>query len=89
MRRNLAVDLHVFGSYVTGHLPHSHPLVADTTHDDRVLEGIWLDNELKTPNFLMRSFKQKRSLQVYTMSDPRHFDTILPFLQPGDVGHKN
>ena len=22
------------------------------------------------------------------MSDPRHFDTILPFLQPGDVGHK-
>ena len=21
------------------------------------------------------------------MSDPRHFDTILPFLQPGDVGH--
>jgi hypothetical protein len=22
------------------------------------------------------------------MSNPRHFDTILPFLQPGDVGHK-
>ena len=22
------------------------------------------------------------------MSDRRHFDTILPFLQPGDVGHK-
>ncbi len=22
------------------------------------------------------------------MSDPPHFDTILPFLQPGDVGHK-
>ncbi len=22
------------------------------------------------------------------MSDPRHFDTIWPFLQPGDVGHK-
>ena len=22
------------------------------------------------------------------MSDPRHSDTIFPFLQPGDVGHK-
>ncbi len=37
---NLASDIHVFGSYVTGHLPRSHPLVADTTHDDRALEGI-------------------------------------------------
>ena len=33
----------------------------------------------------MWSFKHKK---VYTLSDPRHFDTILPFLQPGDVGHK-
>jgi hypothetical protein len=40
MRHNLAADLHVFGSYVTGHLPHVHPLLADTTHDDRTLEGI-------------------------------------------------
>ena len=39
MRHNLAADL-VFGSYVTGHLPRTHPLVADTTHDDRSLEGI-------------------------------------------------
>ena len=85
MRHNLAADLHVFGSYVTGHLPRAHPLVVDTTHDDRALEGIWFDNELNTPNFLMWSFKHKK---VYTMSDPRHFDTILPFLQPGDVGHK-
>jgi hypothetical protein len=53
MRYNLAADLHVFGSYVTGHLLHAHPLVADTTHDDRSLEGIWLGNELHTPNFLM------------------------------------
>jgi hypothetical protein len=40
MRHNLVADLHVFGSYVTGHLPRAHPLVADTTHDDRALEGI-------------------------------------------------
>ncbi len=49
---NLGTDLHVFGSYVTVHLPHVHPLVVDTTHDDRVLEGIWIDNDLHTPNFL-------------------------------------
>jgi hypothetical protein len=85
MCQDLSADLHVFGSYVTGHLPRAHPLVADTTHDDRSLECIWLGNELNTLNFLMWRFKLKK---VYTMSDPRHFDTILPFLQPGDVGHK-
>jgi hypothetical protein len=85
MRHDITKDLHVFGSYVTGHLPRTHPLVDDTTHEDRALEGIWLGNELHTPNFKMWSFKHKK---VYTLSDPRHFDTILPFLQPGDVGHK-
>ena len=85
MRHDITKDLHVFGSYVTGHLPRTHPLVDDTTHDDRALEGIWLGNELHTPNFKIWSFKHKK---VYTLSDPRHFDTILPFLQPGDVGHK-
>jgi hypothetical protein len=40
IRHNLVADLHVFGSYVTGHLPRVHPLVADTTHDDRTLEVI-------------------------------------------------
>jgi hypothetical protein len=85
MRHNLAADLHLFGSYVTGHLPRAHPLVSDMTHDDRTLEVIWLGNELNTPIFLIWNFKHKK---VYTMSDPRHFDTIWPFLQPGDVGHK-
>jgi hypothetical protein len=33
----LSKDLHVFGSYVTDHLPRAHPFVADTTHDDRVV----------------------------------------------------
>ena len=85
MRHDITKDLHVFGSYVTGHLPRTHPLVDDTTHDDRALEGIWLGNELHTPNFKMWSFNHKK---VYTLSDPRHFDTILSFLQSGDVGHK-
>ena len=40
IRHDLAKDLHVFGSYVTGHLPRTHPFVVDTTHDDRVVEGV-------------------------------------------------
>ena len=42
LRHTLSKDLHVFGSYVTGHLPRAHPFVADTTHDDRAVEGVWL-----------------------------------------------
>ena len=38
LRHNLVKDLHVFGSYVTGHLPWEHPHVIDTTHDDRAEE---------------------------------------------------
>jgi hypothetical protein len=37
-----ARDLHRFGSYVTGHLPRTHPLVENDTLDDRALEGVWL-----------------------------------------------
>jgi hypothetical protein len=81
----LSKDLHVFGSYVTGHLPHAHPFVTDTTHDDRAVEGVWFGNDLCTATFWMFSFKHKK---VMKMSDPKHFDTILPFLQPTDVPHK-
>jgi hypothetical protein len=48
MRHNLVKDLHVFGSYVTGHLPREHPHVADTTHDDRAKEDVFLGNDLTT-----------------------------------------
>ncbi len=57
LRYTLSKDLHVFGSYVTGHLPRAHPVI----------------------------FKHKK---VMKMSDPKHFDPILPFLQPTDVPHK-
>ncbi len=77
--------MHVFGSYVTGQLPRTHPVVVDTTHDDRAVEGVCLGNNLCTPNFWMYSFKHKKVLR---MSDPKHFDTILPFLQPLDVPHR-
>jgi hypothetical protein len=59
MRQNLVKDLHVFDSYVTGHLPREHPHVVDTTHDDRAEGGVFLGNNLTTPNFWMYSRKKK------------------------------
>ena len=78
-------DLHRFGSYVTGHLPRTHPLVDNETMDDRALEGVWLGNDLTTPTFWMYSFQLRK---IVRLSDPRHFDHILPFLQPDDLPHK-
>jgi hypothetical protein len=43
---DLERDRHVFGSYVTGHLPREHPHVADTTHGDLAEEGVFLGNDL-------------------------------------------
>ncbi len=68
MRHNLVKDLHVFGSYVTGHLPREHPHVADTTHDDRAEEGVFLGNDLTTPNFWMYSFRAKKVMMLVTPS---------------------
>ena len=48
---NLGRDRHVFGSYVTGHLPREHLHVADTIHDDRAEEGVFLGNDLATLTF--------------------------------------
>jgi len=62
LRHNLVKDLHVFGSYVTVHLPRTHPHVADTTHDDRAEEGVFLGNDLTTPNFWMYSFRAKKGI---------------------------
>ena len=81
---DLKRDRHVFGSYVTGHLPREHPHVRDTTHDDRAEEGIFLGNDLTTPTFWLWSFRHRKPMR---MSDPKHFDHILPFLQPADVHH--
>jgi hypothetical protein len=49
-----ARHLHLFCSYVTGHLPRAHPLLENETLDDRALEGVWLGNDLSTPMFWMR-----------------------------------
>ena len=74
----------MFGSYVTGHLPREHPHVADTTHDDRAEEGVYLGNDLTTPTFWLWSFHHRKAMRL---SDPKHFDHIRPFLQPADVHH--
>jgi hypothetical protein len=78
-----ARHLHRFGSYVTGHLPHTHP--ENETLDDRALEGVWLGNDLSTTMFWIYSFKLRK---VVRLSDPRHFDHILPFLCPEDIPHR-
>jgi hypothetical protein len=72
-----ARDFHLFGSYVTGHLPRTHPLVENETLDDRALEGVWLGNDLSTPMFWMYSFKLRK---VVRLSDPRHFEFCLSYV---------
>ena len=47
--------------------------------------GVWLGNDLSTPMFWMYSFKLRK---VVRLSDPRHFDHILPFLCPEDIPHR-
>jgi hypothetical protein len=77
-------DLHSFCSYVTGHLPRTHPLMENETLDDRAFEGVWLGNELIDPMFCMCSFKLRK---VVPLIDPLHFDHILSFLCPEDIPH--
>ncbi len=45
----------------------------------------FLGNDLTTPNFWMYSFRAKK---VMMLSDPKHLDHILPFMQSGDVPHR-
>ncbi len=61
-------------------LPRDLPHVINTTHDAE--EGVFLGNDLTNPNFCMYSFRAK---EVMMLSDPKHWDHILPFMQPGDV----
>jgi hypothetical protein len=76
--------LNLTGMFLAGHLPREHPHVPDTTHDDRAEEGVFLGNDLTTPIFWLWSFKHKKAMRI---SDPKHFDHILPFLEPADVHH--
>jgi hypothetical protein len=69
---------------MTGHLPREHPHVAGTTHDDRAGEGVYLGNDLTTPTFWLSSFRHRKAMRL---SDPKHVDHILPFLQSADVHH--
>ena len=48
------------------------------------MEGVWLGNDLTTPTFWMYDFKLRK---VIRLSDPRHFDHVLPFLHPDAIPH--
>ena len=62
-------------------LPRKYPLVENETLDDRALEGVYLS----TPVIRMYSFQLRK---VVSLSDPCHFDHILPFLRPEDIPHR-
>jgi hypothetical protein len=47
-------------------------------------EGVYLGNDLTTPTFWLWSFRHRKAMRL---SDLKHFDHILPFLQPADVHH--
>jgi hypothetical protein len=55
--------------------------VENETLDDRALEGVYLS----TPVIRMYSFQLRK---VVSLSDPCHFDHILPFLRPEDIPHR-
>ena len=57
----------------------------DMTHDDHAEEDVFLGNDLTTHNFWVYSFRAKK---VMMLSDPKHCDHVLPFMQPGDVPHR-
>jgi hypothetical protein len=76
---------HVWCLLRSDNMPREHPHVANTTHDDRAEEGVFLGNDLTTPNFWMYSFRAKK---VMMLSDPKHWVHILPFMQLGDVPHR-
>jgi hypothetical protein len=59
--------------------------VEKETVDDRALEGVWQGNDLSTPMFWMYLFKLRKMVRL---SDPRHFDHILPFLCPEVILHR-
>ena len=61
---NLDRDLHAFGSYCIGHLPRESKLVANTTLDDRGLEGAFLMSDHTTPTFWMWSFKFNKPMKM-------------------------
>jgi hypothetical protein len=69
---------------VTGHLPREHPHVADITHDDIAEEGVFhgSDHTNILALELQAFFLKKKAMR---MSDGKHFDHILPFLQSADV----
>jgi len=66
-------------SFLIGQLPREHPLVANTTHSDRGLEGAFLGWDLATPTVWMWSFLLKKPIRLH---DPTFYDSKYPFADP-------
>jgi hypothetical protein len=83
---NLRRDIQTFGCYVIGQLPREHPLVKDTTHSDRGLEGAFLGWDLLTPTCWIYSFRLQKPVR---MSDPTFFNRKFPFLTPEILANRH
>jgi hypothetical protein len=81
-------DLVPFACYAIGKIPREHPLVTDTTHSDRALEGAFLGFDTSTLSAWIYSFKLQRPIRV---SDLRVSPRKFPFrdtscvLTPGSL----
>ena len=70
----------VFGMYITGHLPRTHPDVAvDTTNAPRAEEGAFLGFDVATPTAWMYSFRKRKVLRIEVKKFSQH---LLPFKNP-------
>ena len=77
-----------FGCYALGKLPREHPLVTDTTHSDRALEGMFLAFNTSTPSVWIYSFRLQRAVQMSDVQFAKHLfplaDTTC-ILTPGHL----
>eukprot|EP00961_Rhodomonas_salina_P258680 3495476-Rhodomonas_salina.1 len=63
----MELDLQPWACYMTAKLPLEHPLVKDTTHSDRALEGVFLVKEQRILKVQDAVFKHSHE---YPFLDP-------------------
>jgi hypothetical protein len=80
---NLERDLHPWGCYMVAKIPRENPMVEDTTHSDRGVEGAFLGWHDTTPTCWMFSFKHQRILRV--QDAVFNHDEEYPFRTPESI----
>eukprot|EP00961_Rhodomonas_salina_P217567 2940096-Rhodomonas_salina.1 len=76
----MELDLQPWACYMTAKLPREHPLVKDTTHSDRSLEGVFLGWHDTTQSCWMYSVKEQHILKVQDAVFKHSHE--YPFLDP-------